>query len=419
MKLKGCLMLLWLLPRILEAQTCGYGRQNIVPGFDNWYQKTSSQITHNSKRSQYSYDTVYRIPVVFHVINPTGSAQGVSPDRLTWALNELNNDFRRRNADTSTMRWMFRDRVGDTKIEFYLADTDPQGNPSKGYEIRKSNKLFGTKLSAPYSSRHSMKFDSLEGLNAWNTQKYLNIWVCNLTASDGRVYLSGFATAPPGAGNWTSQYWGDSLIDGIVISNSILINRYYSSTLAHEVGHYLGLRHVSGDPLVVIADSCKYDDGIFDTPMVNGQNYFTCDYSLNTCIEPHNDMPDMLENFMDYSDNACRSSFTIGQINLMRHCLIELRPNLFNYNISRTQIADFIPLSFGPNPSSGTFKVYNANIESYEVELYDLTGRYLGQFNVSSGENEISLTFNTGTYYMRILDENQQLVMFEKLLIVD
>lgn len=403
----------------LTAQSCGYDRNSILPGFDAWYQKVCLEISNTSKRSAYTYDTIYRIPVVFHVINPTGTAKGVSPDNIFWALNEINKDFRRRNADTASMRSIFRNRVGDTKIEFYLADEDPQGNPSLGYEIRKSSKTFGTKLSAPYASRHTMKFDSLEGFNAWNTKKYLNIWICNLAASDGQVYLGGFATAPPGAGNWNSEYWGDSLTDGIVINYSLLINQYYSSTLSHEVGHYLGLRHVSGDPQVVLADSCKYDDGLDDTPMVNGQNYFTCDYSLNTCIETHLDMPDMLENFMDYSDDACRSSFTINQIELMRRTLLELRIHLYTTQINSTQIAGYIPLLIGPNPNLGYMRIFNYNVEAYSAQLLDLSGRHLKDFTVPSGECEIQFDLCPGTYFLRVYDETNKEIRMEKIVILD
>ena len=110
-----------------------------------------------------------------------------------------------------------------------------------------------------------MKFDTCGGKNAWNTQKFLNIWVCNLQSpTSGRSYLAGFAMPPKYAPRWEPKYYGDSLIDGIVLNRYYFSNSSRSSLLTHEIGHYLGLRHVSGDPPRFLDSSlnCTYDDSI-------------------------------------------------------------------------------------------------------------------------------------------------------------
>ncbi|MBK8471650.1 MAG: hypothetical protein IPL33_05335 [Sphingobacteriales bacterium] len=43
-----------------------------------------------------------------------------------------------------------------------------------------------------------------------------------------------------------------------------------TATAVHEVGHYLGLRHIWGD------GDCTQDDGIDDTPDADAQNRCNC-----------------------------------------------------------------------------------------------------------------------------------------------
>ena len=93
-------------------------------------------------------------------------------------------------------------------------------------------------------------------------------------------------------------------------------------TPVHEVGHYLGLRHVWGDGGGLLGgDSCMEDDGVADTPNSGSQANFDCDPTRNTCIDATDDLPDMIENFLDYSSEACMNSFTMGQIEIMRGVL--------------------------------------------------------------------------------------------------
>src|SRR6185436_13006396 len=83
-------------------------------------------------------------------------------------------------------------------------------------------------------------------------------------------------------------------------------------TLTHEMGHYLGLRHIWGDEL--FEDNCSLDDGIDDTPNCGSGDQYSCDYEANTCESSlPDDMPDMLENYMDYTKDHCYNMFTQDQ----------------------------------------------------------------------------------------------------------
>ena len=82
-------------------------------------------------------------------------------------------------------------------------------------------------------------------------------------------------------------------------------------------------------------DGCDVDDGIEDTPNASDQAGYICDFTKNTCDGDNfgssgEDLPDMVENYMDYSPDACLNMFTNGQINVMRNILEISRPNLIN-----------------------------------------------------------------------------------------
>lgn len=415
MKCLRAFLILTLMLSEAGAQTCGYSPEAYSPAYNIWYQNACNDLRENSKRSKTTYDTVIRIPVVFHVIYPNFNE--VSYEDVLWMLNELNNDFRRKNADTIRTRDIFSDRVTDTRIEFYMADKDPQGNKCSGYESRMSNNYYGVPSNQPFSKWHTMKFDSLKGFDAWDTKHYLNIWVCNLVAYDNKQYLAAFSTAPPGAPNWKSVFWGDSLVDGVVMHYSYFRSRYYSSTLTHEVGHYLGLKHVSGDPVAINPDTCLYDDGIFDTPQINGANYYTCDFSINSCIDKVNDLPDMLENFMDYSDDQCRNSFTRQQSELMHKCLFDLRPGLFINNINAHRVDSLIYFAVQPNPNSGSFAINNKNDETFTARLYNFNGQFMGTLTIHNGINDYDLQLPSGTYYVAVYGRNNAFVLTKTLVI--
>ena len=99
-------------------------------------------------------------------------------------------------------------------------------------------------------------------------------------------------------------------------------------TGTHEVGHYLGLRHIWGD------GDCTMDDGIDDTPTA-ANNSQTQDPSNLMCTQAHgkdscpNDgLPDMVENYMDYYIESCQNMFTQEQVDLMRAMLEGPRADL-------------------------------------------------------------------------------------------
>jgi hypothetical protein len=98
-------------------------------------------------------------------------------------------------------------------------------------------------------------------------------------------------------------------IDGVVISNKVFgitkSGAYDNGrTTVHEIGHWLGLKHIWGDK------NCG-DDGIADTPK---QATFTNGCPSGVRISCNNGPNgDMYMNYMDFTNDDCLVMFTQGQ----------------------------------------------------------------------------------------------------------
>ena len=226
---------------------------------------------------------IITIPVVFHIVYKT-SAQNVSDAQIQSQLDVLNDDFRRMNADADDY---WGDLGTDTEIEFCLASVDPNGNSTNGVQRQSTDEN-----SFAYSG-DPVKFNSSGGIDAWPADDYLNFWVCNLEGG-----LLGYAQFPG----------GPDATDGVVVDYA-----YFGTigtatppfdlgrTATHEVGHWLNLRHIWGD------GGCGADDFVSDTPKSNASNG-GCQIGSKSCGSD-----DMVQNYMDYSDDACMNLFTVGQ----------------------------------------------------------------------------------------------------------
>jgi len=238
-----------------------------------------------SQNVQFRNSGTIVIPVVVHIVYKQNS-QNISEAQILSQIDVLNEDFRRTNADANNT-W---GQAVDTEIEFCLATIDPSGNPTDGITRRKTNKQ-----SFSYNN-DGVKHQNLGGTNAWPTDQYLNMWVCNLGSG-----LLGYAQFP-GSGNADE--------DGVVMGyqyfgrypdNPFNNNFNLGRTATHEVGHWLNLRHIWGD------GGCSVDDYVSDTPLSDAANY-GCAVGHSSCGST-----DMVQNYMDYSDDDCMNLFTAGQ----------------------------------------------------------------------------------------------------------
>ena len=343
---------------------------------------------------------VYRIPVVVHIIY-NSEEQNISDDQVELQMERLNLDYRRLNSDASQTRQEFMPVAADAGIEFYLADFDPDGNPTTG--ITRTE----TSVGSFWLSLTDMKSESTGGVDAWDVNHYLNIWVCNMAIPFINTPLVlGFATPPEGAPNWPANSGAEEPAqDGVVIHYGVfgptgettgpLATVNQGRTATHEIGHYLGLRHIWGD------GDCTEDDGLTDTPTAAAASQQTCDLSSNSCTDNPDDLPDMIENYMDYSDENCMNMFTGQQVEAMRFVIENFRQDLLlgtgnAFDTGKPEILVY------PNPANDQIQVmFKTNHDEVtKLELRDLSGRIVKEdFNNST--LDVSTT-DSGVYMIQI-----------------
>lgn len=245
-------------------------------------------------------DTIFKIPVVVHVIHNDGP-ENISIAQIKNGIEILTRNYRKLNPDTSLIVPFFQPIAADMKIEFELAKIDPNGNCTNGINRIRSG--------LTTTGGHNVK-----DLIHWPRDKYLNIYIVRNAAG-----LAGHALMPFQAD--TIAEWDGIVICGDYFGNIGTSNDLKSVVLSHEVGHYLNLYHIWGGNNVPgfyylpCADTgnCAYDDGVFDTPNTIG--WQTCNLAGNSC----DSVLDNVQNFMDYA--YCAKMFTEGQKTRARACL--------------------------------------------------------------------------------------------------
>jgi hypothetical protein len=210
------------------------------------------------------------VPVAFHVINRgTSKADGNVP---RWMI----------DAQMRVLNDSFAGRTGGapTPFTFELVSVDRTTNPDW--------------YTMGYGSREEREAKSALRVGGPET---LNIYTADLGGG-----LLGWATFP-------ESYAQHPELDGVVILWRSMprggADPYdEGDTATHEVGHWLGLYHT-------FQGGCsRWGDYVEDTP---AEKYpaFGCPVGSDTCTRKPG--LDPIENFMDYSDDACMHAFTAGQ----------------------------------------------------------------------------------------------------------
>lgn len=378
--------------------------------------------------------TEYTVRVVFHIIYLADNKYENVPDEFCFnQIDALNRDYNLLNDDTINLRSEFRKFLGNARIKFQLATEDPNGNPTNGIERKLGNLngkpgwgLAANILQPQKADDH--KYTNKGGLDAWDTKKYLNIWVVDLNVPtrgcDTCGYLGGYAYFPPNNPAATPdndgptidyRFFGQGnhyLVDSLNNSPNYAKGR----TTVHECGHYFGLFHCWGalgqlNPAL----GCLDDDNILDTPnstvpyathYVEARN--VCDTIVNSCDTKYQgvDYDDLFEDYMDYSTDKCYSIFTKQQVAMMRKKLTEKRPGLIiSTPTGVTQVsAANNNIDLFPNPSTGkVFVRQNAGFKSdVQVKVYNLMGEIVYQKTISAAEKnfDIDLSGKAASIYM-------------------
>lgn len=337
----------------------------------------------------YFFDTVYTIPVVFHILYNVAN-ENLHDSLIISQLEVLNRDFNRLNADTVKTRSFFKSRAGSARIQFVFAKVDPNGLATSGI-LRKTTTrtTFG---SSGGNIQDLMKSNASGGSDPWDPTKYLNIWVCDLSVNNQDALL-GYAYPPYGHPSWTGGSWVGDSRQGVVLHYKVvgrnnpratgsIAGAKFGRCAVHEVGHFLGLRHIWADDQFSV-NKCLVDDFIDDTPLQGIGAGFTCNLGVNTCIEAKNDLPDMIENYMDYASEVCQNMFSKGQVNMMRLSISEYRTTLpiKTEIVTRLRIFDTVvynevliyPID---TRTEVVVEIRNEDIlDQLEIQFFDLLGR--------------------------------------------
>lgn len=318
---------------------------------------------------------VITIPIIFHIIHngdAVGSSENISQAQVNSQIDVLNEDFRKL---LGTPGYNTNAVGADCEIEFCPALIDPNGNilAEPGIDRRNMGQASWTTSTAD---------GTLKPQTIWDPTRYFNVWSVNFGGSSAS--LLGYAQFPSTSGlQGLNANGGAANTDGVVVRYNAVgrvgnVASPYNKgrTLTHEIGHCFGLRHIWGD------QSCG-TDYCDDTPTSQTSNY-GCPNNLNTC----GGAVDMVQNYMDYTDDACMNIFTNDQKARMM-AVFQYSPRR---NTLPTSNVCTIPFTF-----SYTGKVVDANtnagIPNAKVFIdgpadYNLTTDANGNFTIANMQQD-------------------------------
>src|SRR5690554_5268134 len=244
------------------------------------------------------------IPVIFHVITDGAGGDNLSAAAIQAQLDQLNIDY-------ANLAGSSYSSAADTQLQFCLAQVDENGVQLNEPGINRVTTYGG----GPFT-KNTIE-NSIKAATQWDPEQYMNIWTANISGG-----ILGYAQFPDPAGTGLDGLDPDDVpvgaanTDGVVIAaNSVgsvanpnPLGAPYNKgrTLTHEAGHWLGLRHIWGD-----TSACTNDDYCADTPDASTENYGcpTIDHCPSDGLGN-----DMVENYMDYTDDSCMDTFTADQV---------------------------------------------------------------------------------------------------------
>lgn len=420
------LLLGLLLPFFISAQTTPRifcGNELFTEMVETQYPDLAESINRTfdkAKILQAGPRTTLTIPVVVHVVWNLPE-ENLSDELIEAQIQVLNDDFNRMNADTGNLRSMFEWVAGSADIQFDLVATE-RINTSTLFNI---DILSGNLIP---EVKHTLQ----GGSDGWNTENYLNIWVCNIQPLKiGPIVVGqilGFAFPPADLDNWPAGSNAPNADeDGVVIdyrvfgpdnpnpveipggtSNLVVKGR----TPTHEVAHYLGLRHIWGDGGTFGPNDCMQSDGVDDTPFADSESAFDCDITKNTCTGIDSfyglDMPDLIENYMDYASEDCMNMFTNGQVEIMRNVLMGPRTGLLETTSLKLPICTASGWTVSPNPAGDLFTIrfHDTKHANATIRMIDAFGHIVYTGTLSSGTSllDIPLTNIPSGLYSILLD---------------
>ncbi|MCH7535576.1 MAG: choice-of-anchor J domain-containing protein, partial [Bacteroidetes bacterium] len=249
----------------------------------------------------------------------------ISTTQTAQHIKIMNEDFNKMNADTSEVVAPFDTNIADVKVEFRLAQIDPDGNCTNGITRYNSgivcdeNDCQGVKNGSIHygeGDRIKIKVNAF-WTNRWDNSMYLNIYSVRYRGGSGAYAYY------PNQDEFSPKFSGIEAGYRYFGTGGNAWGGGDERTISHEAGHFFSLDHIwgsSNDPNQPgNCDSTpKNDDGVADTPNCKGT--YGCNLARNSCDTGLvGDLIDNVQNFMEYS--TCYRMFTNGQKDKMRAAL--------------------------------------------------------------------------------------------------
>lgn len=424
---------------------------------EEWEQLLQTKITEykNNLATSRIQQTNYVIPVIVHILHngdAVGSNENIPLEQVRKQIEILNDDFRGQGYGYSNYPapngWP---QIANTGITFCLAKQTPNGSILVEEGVERINIITkGWKNPNIYNTANALMAyfdDTIKQNSYWDPSRYLNIWIADFNTSSGNNgTLNGYAYFPqftglPGIPPSAIETENTS---GVVLRTKMFGDKTFNfsepynfgRTLTHEIGHYLGVRHIFNDQSQTLP--CFNSDECNDTPRQEESTSGcpTFPYQDNSCIFYHPLNGIMFMNFMDYTDDNCQYMFTPDQkdrmittltngafrwtLNNSPACQSPNKPDLTiinqsasptNVNAGNTTTLSFIEKNSGGASASSNYVSFH--ISSNDILTPGTNGdRWIGEYYVSQSvpANSQTPTLNkqvtipsdlaSGTYYI-------------------
>lgn len=364
------------------------------------YQKFLERIHAREANSQIETRTNKYFPVVIHVV----AIDPYQPVSLAQALNQLdvlNEDFAGKGKNIDKLLSTFSSLVADAGMHFCLATVDPDGNPTSGITFTQTDVNNIATQTGP-GGRIAIHYDQLGGKSGWDPSRYINIWVGDYGSILGSASFPGMAQYPEEIGLIMDIEHFGSIGDA---GQSGYFGRGH--TLTHEMGHFLGLRHIWGSG---VEYRCDDSDDIDDTPNASGP-YYGCPSGEQISCDESN----MYQNFMDLTDDRCLAAFTHDQAVRMQAVVDEYYPALAVEGTCTSDASSFDlwfdDLQWSHDASSNKYVIYGNEewASRKDVEVFSTDGK-LVRSDVWDDQRSYLLDLNgisAGVYVVKISDNQK------------
>lgn len=271
-----------------------------VNSAERMIQQRLLNLRNTSSSERHSPDSIKVIPVVVHVIHDDGT-ENISDAQIESQIQILNEDFGKFEGSNGDGEGV------DTKVRFCLARISPEGLCTNGI----------VRIKSSLTNHQTFERSMLKELSFWDNTRYLNIYV--VKSINGGVL--GYSSFPGGPADEDGSVVRHSVFGNIGTASSSL-----GRTASHELGHWFGLYHTFNNGCGV--DICTDGDYVCDTPPQSSPS-FNCTL-LNSCSNDVPDVSDQRENYMNYTPDACKDMFTLGQKERMHAMLDTIRTYIWS-----------------------------------------------------------------------------------------